>query len=122
MAYTLSIGELYSYTEDGLDFNDVKTIKHDAAPEDDSPTDHTNQRWPSYGAWNDFMIAGRINHNLMIQTHPGYVRIDKKFKIMVDRAYDLLKDNELHKGRAEWLKYWTDWAIENCKNPVFCNS
>lgn len=24
--------------------------------------------------------------------------------------------------RLEWLKYWVDWALENCKNPVFYNS
>jgi hypothetical protein len=24
--------------------------------------------------------------------------------------------------RLEWLKYWIDWAMENCERPVFSNS
>lgn len=24
--------------------------------------------------------------------------------------------------RLEWLKYWVDWALVNCTNPVFYNS
>ncbi len=24
--------------------------------------------------------------------------------------------------RLEWLIYWTDWALENCDKPVFCNT
>lgn len=24
--------------------------------------------------------------------------------------------------RLEWLKYWIDWSLENCKEPIFTNS
>ena len=27
-----------------------------------------------------------------------------------------------HAVRLEWLKYWVDWALENCECPVFYNS
>jgi hypothetical protein len=86
--------------------------------------------------------------NGLIRNHPGCVPLTKEHKEIIDKTYkefyekypnckagyspkmDEAKgiyDNKWPKEnsyavRLEWLKYWIDWALENCKNPVFYNS
>ncbi len=80
--------------------------------------------------------------------HPGVFPITKQFQTRIrqalkahkmrypnavasyEREKDIGNDDYSEKDymadgclcRLEWLKYWTDWAIENCKCPVFCNT
>jgi hypothetical protein len=59
MGYTLKIGELSSetHTEDGEEYTyyDCELVSLPDAPAFDEPTDHENQRWPSYTSWHDAM-------------------------------------------------------------------
>src|SRR3972149_4765324 len=85
----------------------------------------------------------------LLRSHPGCFPLTKKHKEIIDKAYEKFykkypnakagfspKINE-EKGvwedkdwpeentwavRLEWLKYWVDWAIKECEQPVFYNS
>ena len=51
MGYTIAIGELETVTEsDGYKHKYVKTVTLDNAPAYGEPTDHMNERWPSYSS------------------------------------------------------------------------
>jgi len=85
----------------------------------------------------------------LIRRHPDCVPLVKEHKEIIDKAYKefykkypnckagyspkinenegIFEDKEHPKEnnyatRLEWLKYWVDWALKNCKNPVFYNS
>lgn len=85
----------------------------------------------------------------LIREHPGCVPINKKHQAIINEAYDAIKDkypnvkagyspkidyaNRIFKDpdwpiensmmtRLEWLKFWFDWALDNCNKPVFYNS
>ena len=85
----------------------------------------------------------------LIRNHPDCVPLKKEHKEIIDKAYadfytkypnakagfspkinekeGIYEDNEWpaendYAVRLEWLKYWVDWALENCKQPVFFNS
>jgi hypothetical protein len=84
----------------------------------------------------------------LIRNHPGCVPLVQEHKAIIDKAYkdfyekypnckpgyppaahpfsdvkhdDWPKENS-YAARLEWLKYWVDWALENCEMPVFINS
>lgn len=85
----------------------------------------------------------------LIRHHPGCVPLVKEHKEIIDKAYiefykkypnckagyspkidekngvyddDEWPSENSYATRLEWLKYWVDWALENCKHPVFYNS
>lgn len=84
----------------------------------------------------------------LIRQHPGCVPLKKEHKEIIDEAYkkfyekypnakagfspkekeDMFFEDKdwpeenAYAVRLEWLKFWVDWALENCKNPVFENS
>lgn len=87
--------------------------------------------------------------NGLIRNHPDCVPLVKEHKEIIDKAYlefykkypgckagyspkikekgGIYEDPEWpqengYAVRLEWLKYWVDWALENCKHPVFYNS
>jgi hypothetical protein len=124
MGYTLMIGEFKSYKEGRETYYMAEEKCLDNAPADGSPTDRINQRWPSYSGW-DYFTKGVGLSELMdelIASHPGYVVLKKRHKKIIDAAYakkhTFDADNQ---GRLEWLKFWVDWALDNCKKPVFVN-
>ncbi len=127
-------------------------FKHDKnAPAFNEPTDYENQTWPSYTSWHDFsMFAGLYDlfyskEDGLISCHPGSTPLTKKHKEIIDNSYKLFKEkypkstptygkakdfeddpnNPIENSwlcRLEWLKYWVDWALENCDKPIFYNS
>jgi len=154
MGYSLIIGEakVESYEEDGLEalcHITAEGVHLDDAPAFGEPTDHTNQRWPSYTQWYDFCEKadilpalyecdeyGNVTGSLR-GGHPGAFPINKEFKEEIDTAYNRIKmqaktldpdadifDTDLGGmwARIQWLKFWTDWALENCEHPVLVNS
>ncbi len=150
MGYNLIIGEaiIEKYPED--EFGDgyveitVEGARQDDAPAFDDPTDYTNERWPSYTAWHEFAEAVGIE-DILFDTdsngsirggHPGHFLITDKFKSEIDSAvdrhmmkypdavptYDSERPQDYQLPRLLWIQYWTDWALENCTNPIFKNS
>jgi len=129
MGFTFKIGELTSYKEENETYYDATEVTLDNAPADGSPTDHTNARWPSYTAWAEFTAATNLQllfgHKIgeLIPEHPGYAILTKRHQVMINTAYARKnKIDEEHHGRLEWLKFWVDWALANCKQPAFVNS
>lgn len=146
MGYSITIGELEieKHEDDGLDCSCIsfgaKGVRDDNAPAFGEPTDFTNSRWPSYSAWSDclrdlglydlFYCDGHL-----IGGHPGVrlvtanlvkevnSRIDE-FKRKNPKATPVYDGSDLNGSlcRGEWLVYWLNWAIKNCKNPVIANS
>lgn len=84
----------------------------------------------------------------LMRSHPGTYRIFKHHKAKLDKAYvefykkypnakagfspiqlsdPFNEDNDWPEEnnwavRLEWLKFWIDWAFENCEKPYFYNS
>lgn len=151
MGYSISIGELKISKEDGYTFRTAETVRLDNAPAYGEPTDYTNERWPSYSSWGNAMDFLDLNNLMfndrtgLMRKHPATYRLTKKHKAAIDKAYvkfyqkypnakagfspkatmfQLDKDWPEENNwavRLEWLKFWVDWALENCKNPVFSN-
>ncbi len=150
MGYSLSIGEatLIRHEEDPdghwKEYIEVGVheINDPASPAFGEPSDYTNTRWPSYIDWWAFceftgLIEIMFDEDGNIKGgHPGNFFITGKFKQVIDGAhlnhmktypdatpvYGSNKPEDYHLCRLLWLKYWTDWALENCKNPIFSNS
>lgn len=124
MGYTLMIGELIKNEEnEGFQF-DVENVEHLNAPAEGSPTDYTNSRWPSYSGWSDFVNETGLSvlNADLIKGHPGYTILKPAHKEIIDRKFKQIKKLEPHnQARLSWLKYWVDWALENCKQPAFLN-
>lgn len=151
MGYSLTIGELVAEINyEGLESSislDAKDETREDAPAFGEPTDKMNSRWPSYSSWSDAMeFLGLYSFMFdddtgLIREHPGAVPIVKEHKEILDAAYEAFykkypkavagfspsesedwpKENN-YAVRLEWLKYWVDWSLINCKRPVFHNS
>lgn len=88
---------------------------------------------------------GEYPNRSLLREHPGCFPLSAWHKECVDAAVERLKatyPNALpamcesiaggfpeheanvnsHYARLTWLKYWIDWALANCKRPVFYNS
>lgn len=122
------------------------------APAYGEPTDHSNSRWPSYSSWHNAMSFVGLHDFMynedtgLLRKHPGCVPLVKEHKEIVDAAHkafyekypnckagyspnatDFQEDPNWpeengYAVRLEWLKFWIDWALENCARPVFVNS
>jgi len=161
MGYSLIIGEAEidcdvggTYGDNEFDFGDffvhvsARDESHEDAPAFGEPTDHTNERWPSYGSWHNFCEYANLfdvfydeNRNLRCG-HPWAMPITKEMKKRIDRSYMQIKGKfpnvvaSFEKGelsdeefdanaamcRIKWLKYWVDWSLENCRRPVLSNT
>ena len=142
MGYTLGIGEKYKYKEDGDFFYNTKEVRLDNAPAFGEPTDYTNRRWPSYTAWSDFARFFDMNDwfynkkSGVLKNHPGYVPVTEGMVRYINEKYESVKrrypnikasygtdkDEDKYFCRLEWLKFWLNWAYENCEDPIFYNS
>lgn len=117
MGYTLRIGEL---GDDG----GVETVRHDDAPAFDEPTDYTNARWPSYTAWWGFVRECGLDalfKNELLAEHPGVCSL-RAAHLKTFESVDRWRLDRYDRNRLTWLIYWTRWALDNCKRPVFYNS
>lgn len=165
MGYTLGIGELdIEYDNEENEPRIVLSARgeaHDNAPAFGEPTDHENQRWPSYTTWANFcrftelyeLFYGKnveqewVREDALLAYHPGCVPLTEKHRKEINEALDAYRikypkavptyGNTLDKilkpdldnpeenwqmPRLIWLHYWVNWALDNCKRPVFKNS
>lgn len=151
MGYILTIGE-FKYEVDGerrFVFTGAETHETDDAPINSSES-KTSCCSPSYSQWlnfsklvglEDVFFAGSreseevwwIDSNGeerdgLIRNHPGTAKLDeehlKRFKRAKDDYIDRVDGacEEMVMRRLDWLIYWTEWALENCKYPTFANS
>lgn len=94
-------------------------IYDEKAPADGSPTDHTNQRWPSYTGWHDYATETKRLElwKRLTSPHPGRQRITKKM-IKELESVDISKLQDYNKTRHEWVMYW----VRKFDKPVIINS
>lgn len=146
MSWSITIGELHTYKEDGQTFTEALPAEHPDAPAYNEPTDGTNSRWPSYTGWARFCEFAGLNFAPFNGMHDGYgyyminAATVKIFDLCYETFYqfhpnakpgfspklqnpkiisdpDWPEENN-HAARLEWLKYWLHWAMKNCKNPI----
>ena len=142
MGYTIDIGQAVLEHDEEAVWIDVEPKRLEEAPAFGEPTDYTNSRWPSYTAWSRFCSATDLNELFYVEydglfsSHPGVKLLTKEHKQVIDEAYEKYKkkhpeavpgdwketDAEGWFGRLTWLKFWVDWALENCTVPVIRNS
>jgi len=104
----------------------IKTVILDNAPADGSPTDHENQRWPSYSAWHDFAQETGL-HRLFFDEQEGLMRAHPGCFIPTPDHLTTIKSvatrvPELHRGRYDWLLFWVEWALANFDPPAIKNT
>ena len=129
----------------------ARGFKNSDAPAFGEPTDFTSSCWPSYTVWLDFCKFVGLTELFfnkddgILAHHPGCVPLTQRHKRAIDSAYLNFKRKYPNakagyspkRGvyddpnwpeennwfcRLEWLKYWVDWALANCKRPVFQNT
>lgn len=144
MGYYICIGELRITEQEDEQTKGLCYI-FDTAPQknDDAPafgevlSDYKNERHPSYTAWNQTLRAVGLSSWLeefgLMSGKDGVPKpITKKHVSDVNNAYTSytsenpeitpcfdLSDKEAYLARLVWLKYWINWAYENCANPTF---
>ena len=172
MGYNITIGERGDLDPETESY-DVATVRRDDAPAFGEPTDFTNERWPSYSTWGDFLentglqwLSPTTNHAfrahvradcppLMVE-HPGLEPLREVHREAIEHAYVAYRQKigmdkiagwaggekyshvtgrfeqvptpanadqfDGNLARLEWLRYWVNWALDNCTNPVFKNT
>ncbi len=123
MGYTLKIGEAkIDYSEDGVSI-ECDSVRLPDAPAYGESTDHTSERWPSYGAWHDAMTKLGLNDLMfttresdgfewngedrcaLINRHPGAMPITKEHVECLAARLDLYrKANPTHIAQFPPLK------------------
>lgn len=149
MGYNLIIGELeITLDNDLLETNVYLSVKPETGRAEPflivgEVTDGTNSRLPSYSTWRNFCVSTGLfslfydkDHGLL-RDHPAVYPINENHREKIEEAYAKFKtrfpDAEPHYGfpdneanvylvRLEWLRYWVNWALDNCDRPVFKNS
>jgi len=149
MGYNLTIGELKVFYHQDEDEPRVelstRISHHDEAPAFGEVSDYTNGRYPSYSVWRDFaesvgllsLFYGKEERDdALLANHPGCVPLTERHRREINEAFVDFKlkypdavatyenKNILENGllcRLVWLHYWVNWALDNCKQPVFVN-
>ena len=140
MGYNLYIGELTTEInpEPGEHIYPSLCVERNSGLEIGAPlnsTDnHSNEIWPSYSGWANFCRRSGLYNVFLKQydgilvQHPGAFVLTNDQLEVFEKARDEYKCSGYSeidvydKRRLEWLCFWTKWALENCKVPVFANS
>ena len=104
----------------------AKSETSDDAPAYDEPTDHMNQRWPSYTSWAAFLYTSNLNdlflegNDNLIGEHPGYIDITPelykeiqwkytRFKMQNKGSIPSFEDEDFEK--YDKILYYKDYEI-----------
>lgn len=144
MGYTIIIGEYkceirHEGTEGEYKRITAELVSLPNAPAYGSPTDYLNERYSSYSAWSGFNEFVGLPLSLTIPEHPGWRPITVEIQNAINLAHSKFKNKypqaiakmtedgsnpeyNYQLARLEWLKFWVDWSLLNCKSPIICNS
>jgi hypothetical protein len=127
MGYILKIGEYKSYNSDVGVVHDAELVRLATAPYEYG---YSNVMQPSGTSWFFFTVAAGLESlfnekdGLLLNNYNDgeFVDLTKEHQRIIDQAYSKKVNlKEDHQCALTWLKFWVDWAIENCKKPVFVN-
>lgn len=151
MGYTIKIGEARFHKDEEFAFIgiNVRSERHEAAPAFGEPTDYTNERWPSYITWSEFIKTVGLydlftdRERGLMRSHPGEALLIQKHQAVIHEALEKYRlasgkkpgfsetllgekipgqeDTDPYLARLIWLDYWVTWAVANCENPVLVN-
>jgi hypothetical protein len=127
MSYALTIGE--AQIEADPEFGHVGiTVDRLVLP--DAPMNSSNNRsntiLPAYLVWDNFCTQTGMQDLFydddtgLLRPHPG-VKLLTGDHLAAFKAATIPPDDEWSRKRIEWLIWWTEWALANCKVPVFEN-
>ncbi len=145
MSYSFKIGnaEIDCDLDDGYIGLIIKEVRHDNAPAFGEPlSDFINCRCPDYTDWREFceftFLTDLFYENCggILRDNPGIILLTRGHQKEINDAYQNFFKKYPHSKpgfetdsepdrwhvRLVWLKYWVDWAIENCGYPAFQNS
>lgn len=152
MGYSFTIGEgaFVETIEDGEPYSrwEVPEVRLSTAPvfDNDSLTGNSNSRHPSYTGWYEFCKKagfeifnlfyttprGHTGEGTLIPRHPGGAKLEQKHldvirKVRIEREKlglvpGFADGQDYVLARLMWLEFWIDWALTNCKNPIFKNT
>lgn len=99
-----------------------------------SPANDGSNSWnPSYSAWAEFSRRNGLydlffGPGSLIESHPGWAELKREHLTRfseAERKLALLRNRNNEEDydleRLDWLVFWTRWALENCKRPIFAN-
>lgn len=144
MGYYITIGERVlrehdEYDECSYGVDDITLPEAPAFPGDALP--HANKRAPGYsqwaafcrnvGLWDLFFAEPYVG---LFRHHPGVARITPAVNAAVQAALATYRAKSGRKpgwsadgtldydlSYLEWLAWWFDWALKNCKRPIIEN-
>jgi hypothetical protein len=127
MAYALTIGE--ARMDIDPEFGNVG-ITVDRVSLSEAPLNSSNDRsntiTPAYLVWENFCTQTGM-HELFYDDDEGLLRPHPGVKLLTSVHLAAFKEatippgDEWSRKRVDWLIWWTEWALANCKVPVFEN-
>lgn len=145
MGYELKIGQAVTRfdSERGRERIDCEKVYLSDAPAFGEITDHTNIRLPSYSSWEDFakevglyeffydrdqgLLNGSDGVSPLTGTHKDAINqacasyLERHPSVFSGKSKDSLSEEDFHFERLRWLKFWIEWALESCDEPIFVN-
>lgn len=139
MGYNFKIGEhCLEHVTDEQSYDDEECCRVYAigVALPDAPKSEYNEgsnSWsPSYTGWHNFATETKLldvfpgnrdqNDLSLVVDHPGWAKLDQRHLDRFREAREGLSPDDYNSTRLDWLIFWTDWALKNCKRPIFTNS
>ena len=126
----------------------AEVASNPSAPAFGEPTDYKSARCPSYSMWEDFveyvglksLFFGKevgqseVTRGDHLIREESVVPLTEQHRLEVNAAFEAYQakhpganptfevgstESNRHMARLVWLHYWVNWALDNCKNPVF---
>ena len=133
MGYSFEIGQLK--VEINTELGREATVNLGVQEQQGNATGASYVGWSNFAEITDLSDFFFDDSDGLIREHPATYPLCEEHRNIVNEKYKAFKakyptgvasyeysDTNAAFERLEWLKYWINWALDNCKNPVFHNS
>ena len=120
MSYQLAIGEYSSYEDEGYLVEYVLEQRMAGVPKIGNASNDCNEKSVNESQWWAFLESSGLaeafaelmpESSLIADIEPHHLDSVRKANKANLSGWDL--------NRLLWLEFWMDWALRNCKRPVF---